>query len=171
MTHNMPKGSRQGIEEDSYFMGRLLIESACCRDPEVQKAALIVSKGSVLSFGVNYIVREYVGTACSWNERGHALYTAEDMALDEALRQVGTSHTLMATTMYMTNPPTAASLIRCLRFDLKKIVYVVMNEAAIDFQDWAKAQAFGKEKHVELKPFEGNLNWMRDRIKKFSHLF
>ena len=168
---SVPKGSRFGIDEDSYFMGKLLIESACCRDPEVQKAALIIQKGWPLAFGVNYIVREYIGTACSWSERDYALYSAEEMALDEALKHMGGQGTMMSCTMYLTNPPTAASLIRCLKHDLKKIIYVTINEAAVDLQDWAKALAFAKEKHVEVKQFEGNLNWMRDRIKKFSHLF
>ena len=174
MTYNSPKGSRQMVDEDSYFMGKLLMESVACRDPEVQKAAIVVNaKGHVLSFGTNYIVREYVGTVCSWQERDFALYDAEEMALDEALKSLGVVNAsdLSSCTMYLTNPPTSACLIRCLRHNLKKIIYSNINEAAVDYQDWEKAKNFAKEKKVDLKLFEGNLNWMRDRIKKLSHLF
>lgn len=167
------KGSRLVPNEESFFMGRLIVESAMCRDPEVQKMAMIVSSsGDVLSHGYNSIVKDYTNTA-TWADRDFALYQAEEQAIDRALRRFSPSDNtpLTTCTMYITNPPVHSALVRGVGLGLKKYIYVVMNERTIDAQDLARCQKICRERKIEVKVFDGNLNWLRDRIKKFDYLF
>src|SRR5688500_9215745 len=86
---------------DAYFMGRLLIESACCKDPDIQHAALLVdSKDRPIAFGTNYIPRDYNNQSVNWDleERMRTMISAEEAVIARALRQA--SDPFLAATLY-----------------------------------------------------------------------
>lgn len=164
------KGSKQVPVEESYYMGCLFMQAAWCRDPEIQKAALFVDgKRDVITFGCNTILTEYPSAQAGWNDRDYSLWSAEDTALDQAIRRRTTDW--MSSTLYVLNPPTHHATGRCLALGVKKITYLIINDQWIDQPDWKLAQKLAKERKIELKAFEGNLSWIRDRIMKYDYLF
>jgi len=165
------KGSKLVPTEESYFMGKLLIEAAACRDPGIQRAALIVDKKDVISFGYSSILTEYPTSAGSWADRDYAMYSAEDMALDKAISCRRERLDFISVQLFVLNPPTHHSLLRCLSLGIKTIIYMVINDQFIDQADWKKAQHLAKERRMTLKEFDGNLNWIRDRLLKYDYLF
>ncbi len=159
-------------DESSFYIGKLIFESMLCRDPEVQKTAMIVDSKGETYVGFNSIVKEHSHspTTNQWHDKDFALITAEHKAIHKMLRSKSiVAYEVM--TMYLNNPPTHIGILNCSEVGIKKIVYVITNEKAIDYDDWELVKKFVKERKFDLKLFEGNLNWMRDRLQKFHYLF
>lgn len=168
--------SRQTPSTDSYFMGRLIIEAACCKDPEYQHAVLIVdSKDRAIAFGTNYIPTDYQRTVANWipKERQRSLIVAEEVAVDRAVRLVSPTdvNPFISATMYLTGPPSLRGVRRCVQVGIKTLIYGPQKPEFFDESEWEEAKLLAKDYNVVLKPFDGNLNWLRDRIKKLGELF
>ena len=166
--------------KDDYFMGKLLMDAAICRDPNIQQAALIIdSKERFVTFGVNhYPSMDYNLDKFTWSlsHRELAMVTAEEAAIYSALKRYstpGSAHVEPFTShdMYTTGPPTLRAIRCCAANALKTIIYGPMVPEYFDEKDWVDAQVVAKAYQISIKRFTGNLGWIRDRINTFSHLF
>ena len=176
MSEKKKVSPRQSPPADSYFMGRLLIESAICKDPYVQHAALIVDgRDRQLGFGVNHVAKELYTVAADWDENNplRVMTCAEDVAIARArhyLAQVQYD-AFVSTTMYVTGPPSLGAMRSCIFAGIKTIIYGAMKSPYFNELQWDETQKLAKAHTVSLKAFDGNLNWVRDRLKRFDHLF
>jgi len=161
--------------KESYIMGRLFIEAAVCKDPDVQHAAFVVNNvtDEVIGFGVNYIPTDYQHKNPSW-EHGNKVIRmvfAEEAALDRALKRSDHAASFANCHMYVTGPPSLRAVRSCLRIGLKAIIYANQIPNFFDEKDWKAAQSLATEYSLGLRKFDGNLHWLRDRIKRIQHLF
>jgi deoxycytidylate deaminase len=162
---------------DDYYMGMLLMEAAMCQDPDVQHGAMIVNtlNVGVLASGFNYMPRDYQTRNINWGfeDKKLSLVYAEEDVIDKCLVKLGQSSktAFMNCTMYVTGPPALRAVRNCLRVGLKNVTYHCQKPHYFDEVDWNLSKQLAKAYKMNLKPFEGNLHWLLDRIERIKPLF
>lgn len=152
---------------DSYHMGMLFMYAAACRDPLEQRAARIVdTTGLVLGEGVNHMPqKDHMAT--NWKER-RLLVLAEEMAVDRAITRRQMSYDLAGATIYLTGPLSVRGYRRIFSSGIKSIIYGPQVAPDYDEEEFKDVATMAKEHYVTLKAFEGNVNWLRDRLLRLE---
>lgn len=164
--------------KEDYFMGVLIIESSMCRDPYGQQAALIVDgKNRQVSMGVNHIPTDNHLKKLGWDDESRymSMVTAVESAIDRALKLylVGSTYSdpFSSHDIYVTGKPTLRCVRRCLSLGLKNIIYGPVVPLHFDERDWEYAKKLADAGGITMKKYNGNLNWLRDKIESLSDLF
>lgn len=163
---------------EDYIMGCLFMLSAASKDPFDQQAAwLINNKDQPGFFFVNTLAyQSYSSQKLSWDgeDRHLGLVTAVEGLIDKQLKHSCHSSygdSLTGWTIYTLAKPSLRCVRKCAIHGIKTIVYGKLETQTFDEQDWADAKRLASVNTINLKEFQGNLNWMRDRQQAYSYLF
>lgn len=164
-----------------YVMGVALVMASACKDPMGQQAALLTdSKDRIVAHGVNILASAdgYGGTKkLEWDAEGReqGMVTAIETVLDRALKMyipgATTGEPFSLHNLYVTGPPLLRDIRRCASLGLKKIMYGPIQPIYFDENEWESTLALAKVFGLTLVAYEGNLNWLRDKVGSLSHLF
>lgn len=152
---------------DDYYMGLSFWIASKSKDPRTQVGAYIVgSNNEPLSFGYNGPPSKITDTSINWARPDKYPYIrhAEKNAI-----WYGRNKNLEAATLYVTSRPCRRCMLDIVETGISKVIYFepkVVDESSLtsDVEDWTLSQEIGKLGSVTLNKFDGNLNWMRDRI-------
>jgi deoxycytidylate deaminase len=163
---------RQLPSAESYYMGMLYIGSAACKDPETQHAAILVDNDNVPLTPImnSSLLKPAYNKSQDWSKKEIQLITAEELVvghIENANNKVYPHNVVL----YCSGRPSFLGVRRCAQAGLKKIVYGKMNPELFSFADWEKSKLLANEYEIKMHEFMGNVNWIRDRIQMFNHLF
>lgn len=152
---------------DSFHMGVLFMYAAACRDPVEQRAARIVdTTGLVLGEGVNHMPQKD-HMAVNWKDR-RLLVLAEESAVDRAITRRNLNYDLAGSTIYLTGPLTVRGYRRIFSSGIKAVVYGPQVSPDYNEEEFKDVATMAKDHFVTLKAFEGNINWLRDRLLRLE---
>jgi dCMP deaminase len=152
-------------------MGQAFWIASKSKDPATQVGAIIISKDNLpLGSGYNGPPRQILDTSINWDRPDKYDYMchAEENAIDYSL--VGSLHEYEAT-IYVTAKPCPKCMLRIVKEGIRKVVYYPMSRKSDSASSLAceemhkKVNEIARLGDVDLEEFDGNLNWMRDRMK------
>jgi dCMP deaminase len=144
--------------KDDFYMGMAFWASAKSKDPNNQSGAFIISfDNTPLGWGYNGPPAKISDTAINWEqtEKADFISCAEENAIDFSYGP------LENCIMYVTVKPCPKCILRIVKSGIKKVIYY--SSAKKQIAD--KTEEIAKLGAVQLIAFDGNLNWMRDRMK------
>ncbi len=152
---------------DEFYMGMAFWAAAKSKDPNTQVGAFIISfHNEPLGWGYNGPPPQIPDTAINWDRPDKYDYIAhaEENAIDFACGSLDNA------TIYVTAKPCVKCTLRIVKSGIKKAIYyqaknidnasMLANEA-----NFKKSEEIAKLGMIQLIQFNGNLNWMRDRMK------
>ena len=155
------------LRED-YYMGMAFWIASKSKDPNTQVGAIIISnKNSVLGSGYNGPPRQIDDNAINWDRsyKYDFICHAEENAIDYAFGSLSDA------TIYVTAQPCVKCMLRIVKSGIKSVVYYPMNKKTDNGSMLAVEEMQKKTEEIAtlggvfLSEFDGNLNWMRDRMK------
>jgi deoxycytidylate deaminase len=168
-------------QKDDFFMGVLMIASAMCKDPTGQQASILVDrKDRWVAFGINFLTQPDTyqqKNKFGWDERDRelALVTNVEAVIHRALKLYVPGTTALEPfdghILYTTGKPLLRDIRMAHANGVKDIIYGPVTSQYFDESDWHQAQELAKTYSMKLKAYNGNLNWLRDRVWSLSHLF
>lgn len=164
--------SRQTPGIESYYIGLLYLAAANCRDPDVQHSALIADTNNIPLTPIvcNYLVKPYFSYQKDWSKRELQMMTAEEAVIDHVSKLNGNIY-FSGCKLYCSGKPSFVAVRRCSQVGLKNIFYGKLNSEQPNKEEWAKTKDLATEYEITMKPYVGNVNWIRDKIQSFDDLF
>ena len=151
---------------DDYYMGEAFWIAAKSKDPKTQIGSVIVSSNNVpLGTGYNGLPRDIDDNAIDWDRP--AKY---DYVIHSEINAINySSGSLRGATIYVTGPSCKNCMLHIVNAGIKRVVYfqsknMDVNSSLADNSGWEKTKEIAALGGVQLDLFQGNLNWMRDRI-------
>jgi dCMP deaminase len=158
---------REVVPRDDYYMALAFLVASRSKDPKTQIGAVIVSSDNrPLGFGYNGPPRQILDTAINWDrpDKYDFIEHAEENAIDHSLGS------LEGATMYVTGKPCKNCMRKIVKHGIKKVIYFPMkrlpeNSSMFANQaDLQRTEEIARLGQVHIIEYQGNLNWMRDRI-------
>jgi len=154
------------------YMGLAFWMASFSKDPDTQVGALIVSDENVpLGYGYNGPPSNFLDSEVSWKrpEKYSFIRHAEKNAITHS------SGPLEGATLYVTARPCTTCMLDIIAVKIKKVIYFPLkpdkDSSLCLNEETAKAtEEKAKKGKVDLVEFDGNLNWMRDRIVEMNVL-
>ena len=149
---------------DDYFMALCFIIATRSKDPSTQHGAVIVdNKHRVQGTGYNGVSSQIPDTDIDWNRpiKYPFIIHAEQNAIDHCH---GHPDILHESTIYVTGPPCSECTKRIVSKKLRKIVFGPQTSNMVNEDDWQATKDHCKLAHITLERYQGNLNWLRDRL-------
>lgn len=157
---------------DEYYMGEAFIIASKSKDPRTQVGCRIVSKNNdPLSTGYNGPPQNINDTAIDWDrpEKYPYIVHSEDNAIKRAKKKK-----LRGATVYVTAPPCKSCMLDIVDAKVARVVYfrpkTDSGSLLANNEEWETTQNIAKLGGVRLDQFQGNLNWLRDRIESLKEL-
>ena len=158
---------REVPTRDSFYLGLAFWLASKSKDPDTQVGSLIITEDNVpLGWGYNGPPKQISDTSFSWarGEKDPYIDHAEENSIDFSLVK-----DLSGATLYCTHYPCPRCMRKIVKYKINKVVYFVhknldpdsslANEKLI-----AISKDIASKGNVILFPFNGSLNWMRDRM-------
>jgi dCMP deaminase len=155
-------------DRDDYYMGVSFWIASKSKDPKTQVGAYIVGKDNLpISFGYNGPPSKILDQSIDWARpnKYNFVHHAENNAIWH-----GRNKNLEDAIIYITARPCKSCMLDIVRSGIKRVVYFVPK--TIDSTsmignetEWQISLDIAKLGLLQLSEFEGNLNWMRDRMK------
>ena len=153
---------------DDYYMGEAFWIASKSKDPRTQVGARLVSDhNDPISTGYNGPPKNINDNSIDWDRPAKYPFVihAEDNAIKRAKRK---GECLKGATLYVTAPPCKACMLDIVEAEIARVVYfrpkTDSGSLLANDEEWATTQEIAKLGCVRLDQFQGNLNWMRDRI-------
>ncbi|RDJ35263.1 MAG: cytidine deaminase [Crenarchaeota archaeon] len=162
------KAPRDVPSRDDFYMGMAFWAASKSKDPATQVGAVIISEDNVpLGWGYNGPPQGILDNSINWArpEKYDFICHAEENAMDHSVSNLENS------VMYVTAEPCSRCMLRIVKFSFKKVVYYPMSNKVdkgsllANKEIREKTSEIARLGGVTLSPFDGNLNWMRDRMK------
>ncbi len=158
---------REVPEKDSYYLGLAFWIASKSKDPDTQVGSLIITEKNIpLGWGYNGPPRQIPDTSFSWarGEKDPYLEHAEENAVD-----FSTVKDLTGSTLYCTHSPCPRCMRKIVKQGIKRVVYFVHKNldpnSSLSNKNLIEASKdIASKGGVTLVSFDGNLNWMRDRM-------
>lgn len=158
---------RQVPSRDEKYMGLAFFHASFSKDPNTQVGAVIVNaKNEITGTGYNGPPQLINDELIDWSrpQKYPFIKHAEANAIDHSLKSTASS------TLYVTGKPCAncmlkivdAEILKVIYFDMKNIVDV--NSMLSSEKEFRTTDEIAKLAGVELIPFSGSLNWMKERV-------
>jgi len=165
MTKKVPP--REVPPRDDFYMGMAFWAAAKSKDPKTQIGAIIVSSDNrPCGWGYNGPPQQFPDHAINWDRPDKYDYIehAEENAIDHS------TFDLNGATIYVTGKPCIRCMRKIVKFGLNRVVYFTIkaSESSSMFAneaDLQKTEEIARLGQVQIVPYQGNLNWMRDRLK------
>ncbi len=160
------KPPREVPSRDNKYMGLAFWIASFSKDPNTQCGAIIISiDNRPNGLGYNGPPSKIVDSDINWDRPDKYPYMvhAERNAIDHS------NGKLDGSTIYVTAPPCPDCMLDIVRNSIIRVVYfrnvsdsksMLSNE-----KSWHTTKEIARLGGVRLDAFEGNLNWMRDRIE------
>jgi len=155
------------------YMGLAMWMASFSKDPNTQVGAFIVSGDNYpLGWGYNGTPRSIDDDDVDWSRplKYDFIVHAEDNAIQNAVESV------YGSILYVTARPCKKCMLRIVSAGIKEVIYFPFNSVDekstlhIKTSESDIVDEIAELGSVELTKFEGNLNWMRDRIGFMSDL-
>jgi dCMP deaminase len=160
---------------DEKYMGLAFWAASFSKDPSTQVGAFIVSAdGHPLGWGYNGPPKQVDDDEMDWGRpaKYHMIVHAEANAIDHTLDR----SKLEGATIYVTAHPCEQCMLKIANAKIEKVVYFPFAQKKVDKgsslndDSKTKAEEVAENCDIELEEFDGDLNWMRDRIKFMKDL-
>ena len=153
-------------ERDAYYMEKAFWVASKSKDPRTQVGAVIISpKNEPISDGYNGPPRRIKDELINWDRPEKYAFVIHAEA--NAIKHAG-GKCLDGATVYITAPPCPACMLDIAATTIERVVYFKpkSEEGSMiaDPTKWALTEQIAELASVKLIPFQGNLNWMRDRV-------
>jgi dCMP deaminase len=153
--------------EDRY-MGLCFWYASFSKDPRTQNGAIIVTSENIpLGMGYNGPPKEILDLDVDWDrpQKYPFIKHAERNAIDHSCRTL-----MKGSTIYVTAVPCHDCMLDIVDAGIKKVVYFKgkhhdTGSMCANPQELTLAEEIAKLGHVTLQEYQGNLNWMRDRLE------
>jgi dCMP deaminase len=151
------------------YMGLALWHASFSKDPTTQVGAVIVDskRNKIIGTGYNGPPPEYNDQEVDWSrpEKYDDMVHAEDNAIEHRTRDIPETSVI-----YVTALPCNKSMFRIVNAGIKKVIYLTSKyydpKSSLNDKETLEAtMRIARKGKIEVKGFNGNLNWMRDRIK------
>ena len=159
---------------DDYYMGEAFIIASKAKDPRTQIGCRIVSANNdPISTGYNGPPKRINDNAIDWDRPAKYPYIihAEDNAIKRAKKK---GEGLVGATVYVTGPPCKACMLDIVEAEIARVVYfrpkADSGSLLANNEEWETTQEIAKAGGVRLDRFQGNLNWLRDRMESLKEL-
>jgi len=158
---------RKTPTRDERYMGLAWIIAGFSKDPDTQIGAIFVGKGNYpLSFGYNGLPRGIDDNSFDWQreKKRDVMVHAEMNAIRHSDKEK-----LAGSTLYVTAMPCHNCMIQLINYGVRRIVYYplkVDKKSSINDNMKDKTLYLANLSGVEIEEFNGNLNWLGERIKK-----
>ncbi len=157
---------------DDKYMGLAFWMASFSKDPHTQMGAVIVSNlGKPLGWGYNGVPRTILDVDVEWDRpaKYDVIIHAEENAINHSFGNLEFS------TLYVTGKPCKRCMLRIINQGIREVIYFpyVSKDKLSSFSSedsGVNAEEIAKLAKVSLRPYAGNLNWMRDRIKELEAL-
>ena len=168
MTKKLPP--RKVPTRDDKYMGLAFWMASFSKDPSTQVGAVVVSTDNIpLGWGYNGPPRSIRDNDVNWDRpyKYDFIVHAEENAIDHCLRSPNNA------TLDVTAIPCPNCMLKIVQYGIKKVVYFHNKSLDLDKESMTKnEQLIEKTREiarlatpiVQLSEFDGNLNWMRDRM-------
>jgi dCMP deaminase len=159
---------------DDFYMGMAFWYASRSKDPNTQIGALIISADNKpLGFGYNGPPKEIDDNAIDWDRPQK--YPFIKHAEANAIRHTINKSLLQGATIYITSFPCKSCALDIVDVGIKKVVFFKVKNVdpgslLADTSEWKITVEIMKLGHVALLEFNGDLNWMRDRIRWMESL-
>jgi dCMP deaminase len=157
---------------DDRYMALAFVHASFSKDPNTHVGSVIVNcDNEIVGTGYNGPPKLFNDTDIDWERPQKYKYIkhAEANAIKHASRST------KGATLYVTGMPCPACMLDIIDAEISKVVYFDFKKHADPnsmFQnDWAKEteELVGKS-GIQFEAFQGNINWLRDRIKFMESL-
>jgi len=161
---------RKVPDKDDFYMAMAFWASSRSKDPNTQVGAVIVDDKNVpLGWGYNGLPRNIKDHEISWSrpEKYPYIIHAEINAIDHSYGE------LSQATLYVTALPCKSCMLRLVSYNMKRVVYFDYKSdknSSLNSNDIEIAKEIARLGMMTLIKYEGNLNWMRDRIKTMEQI-
>ncbi len=149
---------------DDYYMALTYIIASRSKDPSTQVGAVIVDKTNrPLGIGYNGAPQAIPDKEINWKRPDKYVFIehAEINAMDHASHGV---HSLSGCTIYVSAMPCPNCMRRIVSRRLHRVVYGKTAVNMLDEEVVAQTRDMARLGNVQLEPFRGNINWLRDRL-------
>jgi len=154
-------------------MGEAFTVSAKSKDPYTQVGAVVVSAtNEPLGTGYNGPPSDVPDNQINWMrpDKNDFIHHAEDNAIWFSRIKGSTK----GATIYTTAPPCKDCMLDIVRAKIVRVVYfdipVDPDSSLADKSKWQITQDIAKMARVRLDKFNGNLNWLRDKIEQMKQM-
>lgn len=157
-------------DRDEFYLGMAFWAASRSKDPRTQCGAFIISADNTpLGWGYNGPPANIRDTDISWGrpEKYDFIDHAEVNAIEYARGD------LRGATMYVTAKPCKDCMKDIVRKKISRVVWFPTKHDASSMLaqvDMEKTDEIARLGNVRLEKYEGNLNWMRDRIQWMEEL-
>jgi dCMP deaminase len=153
---------------DEYYLGKAFWIACKSKDPRTQVGAVIIAADNdPISTGYNGPPKRINDSAINWDrpDKYPFIIHAEDNAIKRAKKKQAV---LLGSTLYVTGPPCRACMLDIVEAEIARVVFfrpkLEPGSMLNDDSEWKITQEIAQLGQVRLEEFQGNLNWMRDRI-------
>jgi len=162
----MKKAPRTVPSKEEKYMGLAFWMASFSKDPNTQMGSVIVnSQNRPLGWGYNGPPKSIIDTAIDWSRPHKYPYIvhAEANAIDHS------NQDLTYATLYVTGKPCADCMLKIVTKKISEVIYFPYKtkdkKSTFSNGDIGElSDDIAKKGSVKLTKFEGNLNWMRDRM-------
>lgn len=167
-------GPREVPKRDDFYMAMAFWAAAKSKDPSTQIGAFIISSDNVpQGWGYNGPPKAFNDSDINWarvddTTTGLSKYDYMDHAEENAIDYSRGS--LSGSTIYITAKPCKRCIKKIIKNGIRRVVYFKSpildpNSMFADKTEFSKTDELASKAHIQLVEFNGNLNWMRDRMK------
>lgn len=162
---------RNTPSRDEYYMGLAFWIAAKSKDPSTQVGSIVISPDNEpLGTGYNGPPAEINDYDIDWDRpaKYKFIHHAEDNAIKFS-REIPRNSTI-----YVTMLPCKSCMLDIARAKIKRVVYfdsktkdgsLVCNQ-----EEWDQSLEIATKAKILVEQFSGNLNWMRDWVKKLESM-
>lgn len=162
------KKPRDVPARDDKYMALAFIHASFSKDPSTQVGAVILNQNNtIVGTGYNGPPRRINDSQIDWERPNKYSYIkhAEANAIKHAMSSTA------GCTLYVTGMPCSKCMLDILDAEIYKVVFFdskKITDAKSMFyneEEFKTTENLARLGSVQLIPFAGNLNWLRDRIK------
>ena len=169
MTTTKKVPPREVPSRDDFYMGMAFWYASKSKDPKTQIGAQIVSVDNrPLGWGYNGPPKQFNDNTLNWDRPDK--YDYIEHAEVNAIDHTHDRHALAGSTIYVTGKPCKDCMRKIVKNGIKKVIYFPLKKIADNSSMFANdaqmsvTEEIAKLGGVHISQYNGNLNWMRDRM-------
>ena len=161
------KSPRRTPSRDEKYMALAMWIASFSKDPDTQIGAVIISaENKPLGWGYNGPPRQIKDIDVNWDrpDKYDFVEHAEENAIDHS------GFDLEGSILYVTAKPCKKCMLKIVKQGIHEVIYFPFKSkdklsSINDPATYNRVDEISRLGNVQLKEFNGNLNWMRDRMQ------